>query len=75
MWEKATIVSGAPGGRVEVDAGGADYVKFLAPQFKQNDGVDYGVIGFGIVTIGEADGGGGGDGPELMDSQYIPALG
>lgn len=53
VWEAATIVSGAPGGRVSKD-GGADWIKFLAPQFKLNDGADYGKIGYGIKTIGEA---------------------
>lgn len=48
IWQKATIVSGAPGGRVSVDAAGIDSVSFLAPKFVQNDGSDYGTIGFGI---------------------------
>lgn len=54
VWEKATIDSGEPGGRVEVDAGGSDWIKFLSPKFKLNDGDDYGLIGYGIKTIGEA---------------------
>lgn len=54
VWEKATIVSGAPGGRVTVDGSGSDWIKFLSPKFKLNDGADYGKIGYGIKTIGEA---------------------
>lgn len=52
VWEKATI---AESGRVTVDENGNDYVKFLSPKFKGNDGNDYGQIGFGIDVIGEAD--------------------
>lgn len=70
VWEAATI----DGLRVEVDAGGSDFVKFLAPQYRLNDGAEYGIIGYGIDFIGESDGGGS-EAPELMDSQYIPSLG
>jgi hypothetical protein len=53
IWEAATIISGEPGGRVNVDAEGVAFVKFLAPQFRQDDGTEHGFIGYGIVTIGE----------------------
>ena len=49
IWEAATIT----GNRVEVDALGDDAVRFLAPQFRQNDGVDFGTVGFGIDVIEE----------------------
>lgn len=50
VWEQATITES---GRIDVEAGN-DWVKFLAPQFKLNDGADYGRIGFGIKLIGES---------------------
>lgn len=51
VWEQATITES---GRVDVEAGN-DWVKFLAPQFRLDDGSEYGLIGFGIKTIGESD--------------------
>lgn len=77
VWEKATFASAT---RINVDAGGTDYVKFLAPQFRKNDGVDYGLVGFGIDYIGENDGGGGGgDAPAMQfddeaNSQLLAVL-
>lgn len=51
VWQKATIVSEAPGGRVTVDALGTSWVRFLGAKFILNDGTDYGIIGFGIDVI------------------------
>lgn len=51
IWQKATIVSGLPGGRVTVDALGTSWVRFLSPKFVLNDGPDYGIVGFGIDII------------------------
>jgi hypothetical protein len=47
IWEAATIT----GDRVEVDELGDDFVRFLAPQFRQDDGAEFGTIGFGIDVI------------------------
>lgn len=47
IWEAATVT----GNRAEVDALGVDAVRFLAPQFRQNDGDVFGTIGYGIDVI------------------------
>ena len=49
VWEAATL---QVDGRVDVD-GGDDWVRFLAPQFRQNDGSDFGTVGYGIDVIEE----------------------
>lgn len=51
IWQAATIISNAPGGRVEVDALGEDSIRFLSESFRKNDGVDFGNVGVGIDVI------------------------
>jgi len=48
MWEKATIVSGSPGGRINLDGTGPTWVRVLSPKFRLNDGSAYAVVGFGV---------------------------
>lgn len=47
IWEKATPTAETPNARVDVDAGGAGWVRILSPSFRLNDGNDYTYIGFG----------------------------
>lgn len=54
-WQKGTIVSGQPGGRVNVDPAGTDELRFLSPKFVMNDGGDYGVVGYGLDVVDRAD--------------------
>jgi len=55
IWQKGTIVSGAPGGRVNVDASGLDELRFLSPKFVLNDGSDYGLVGYGLDVSDRTD--------------------
>lgn len=51
IWEKAKAIGADPGSRVEVDASGLSWVRFLSESFRKNDGTDYGSIGNGIQLI------------------------
>ncbi|WP_159109441.1 hypothetical protein [Bradyrhizobium sp. USDA 3458] len=51
IWQKATLSGTAPGSRVQVDAAGMSWVRFLSPSFMLNDGVDYGFVGWGCDII------------------------
>ena len=51
IWEKATIVSELPSGRVTVDSGGTSWVRILSEKFRLNDGSDYTYIHFGNQLI------------------------
>lgn len=51
VWEKAKVRGVTPGSRVDVDATGLSWVKFLGEGKRRNDGNDYGAIGYGIDLI------------------------
>ena len=61
VWQDATVVSSAPGGRVNVGSG-SDAIRFMSPKFVQNDGSDYGVVGYGCCIVMGGGSGGGGSG-------------
>jgi hypothetical protein len=51
IWEACTIVSKAPGGRVDLDGSGPDWARVLAPQFVRNDGTPFASVGYGVDLI------------------------
>lgn len=60
VWVKCNVQDGAdagsevgnPGDRVDIDAGGSDYVKVLSPKFLATDGDgEYTRVGYGCLVI------------------------
>lgn len=47
IWQAATIT----GDRAEVDSEGVSFVRFLSPKFVQDDGAEFGTVGYGINVI------------------------
>ena len=51
IWQKAKVTGTDTGSRVQVDAAGSSWIRFLSESFRSNDGVDFGTIRRGIQLI------------------------
>ena len=51
IWEKAKVTGTDTGSRVQVDAAGSSWVRFLSESFRSNDGVDFGTVKRGLQII------------------------
>lgn len=72
IWEKCKVSGTEPGDRIEVDAAGSSWIRFLSESFRHHDTADFGYLGDGIDLIfGGVETPGGGGEAVLMPGTLI----